>query len=58
MFNVLFVFFLGKHKWCTATVTLREGTGKVSIKSPSVQTSVNDILYFTRIIHRCVSLFI
>lgn len=42
----------GKHKWCTATVTLREGTGKVSIKSPSVQTSVNDILYFTRILHR------
>jgi hypothetical protein len=43
---------LAKHKWCTATVTLREGIGKVTIKSPNVKTSVNDILYFTRIIHR------
>jgi len=42
----------GKHKWCTASVTLREGTGKVTIRSPSVNTSINDILYFTRIMHR------
>ena len=48
---------LGKHKWCTATVTLREGTGKVTIQSPSVNTSINDILYFTRIMHRYVALF-
>ncbi|UJR24861.1 hypothetical protein I4U23_006230 [Adineta vaga] len=41
-----------KHKWCTATVTLREGTGKVTIKSPTVKTNVHDILYFTRIMHR------
>lgn len=54
MFNIVSFRFLGKHKWCTATVTLREGTGKVTIKSPFVQTSVNDILYFTRIIHRFV----
>ena len=45
---------LAKHKWCIATVTLREGTGKVKIKSPIVKTSVNDILYFTRILHRFV----
>lgn len=49
---------LGKHKWCTATVTLREGTGKVTIKSPSVKTCVNDILYFTRIIHRFVHVLV
>ncbi len=49
---LILVYFLGKHKWCIATVTLREGTGKVTIKSPSVKTFVHDILYFTRIIHR------
>ncbi|CAF3297015.1 unnamed protein product [Rotaria socialis] len=50
--QVNLLFNITKHKWCTATVTLREGTGKVTIKSPSVKTCVNDILYFTRIIHR------
>lgn len=35
-------------------MTLREGTGKVKIHSPAVKTSVNDILYFTRILHRFV----
>ena len=54
MFNIVSLRFLGNHKWCTATVTLRERPGKVTIKSPFVQTSVNDILYFTRIIHRFV----
>ncbi|CAF1053112.1 unnamed protein product [Didymodactylos carnosus] len=39
------------HKFVTATVTLREGTGQVKIKSP-VPTYVTDILYFTRIMHR------
>ena len=48
---------LAKHKWCIATVTLREGTGKVKIKSPTVKTSVNDILYFTRILHRFVRFY-
>ncbi|CAF0984580.1 unnamed protein product [Adineta ricciae] len=43
---------LTRHKWCTATVTLREGTGKVTIKALSVKSNVHDILYFTRIIHR------
>ena len=48
------VLSLAKHKWCTATVTLREGTGQVTIQSPMVKTSVKDILYFTRILHRLV----
>lgn len=52
--SFLVSFPLGKHKWCTASVTLREGTGKVTIRSPSVNTSINDILYFTRIMHRYI----
>ena len=47
-------FIIARHKWCTATVTLREGTGKVTIKALGVKSNVHDILYFTRIIHRFV----
>jgi ribosomal protein S9 len=57
----LFPSRLAKHKWCTATVTLREGTGQVTIQSPEVNTNIKDILYFTRILHRfvdsCISSF-